>query len=226
MEEYLNVQYLGSSNALLITAQGIFLKAFIQTGLGVNSLWHRQTTASQILTRDICSSGVQNENTNPSELILVQPGNSNIHGKAGPILFKEFFSVVSTSCLSPGIFSAWLKDSHPIKRQDLFLWEKSPHTRAQWEGLHFSDAHPSTTRWRKEFTHLKLCVSASSSLLWVKEPESFGPTFLQKHDYNFQGLLIPLKQLDWSASHVIAFLFQYQGLTINLWVHWIHRGTK
>lgn len=126
MEEYLNVQYLGSSNALLITAQGIFLKAFIQTGLGVNSLWHRQTTASQILTRDICSSGVQNENTNPSELILVQPGNSNIHGKAGPILFKEFFSVVSTSCLSPGIFRAWLKDSHPIKRQDLFLQGKVP----------------------------------------------------------------------------------------------------
>lgn len=39
------MQYLGSSNALLITAQEIFLRAFIQTGLGVISLLHGQTTA-------------------------------------------------------------------------------------------------------------------------------------------------------------------------------------
>lgn len=57
-----------------------------------------------------------NENTYPSELILVELRDLKIFEQADPIIFKEFraASVVNTNCQSTGIFSPWLEDSHPV----------------------------------------------------------------------------------------------------------------
>lgn len=51
------------------------------------------------------------------------------------------------------------------------------------------------------------CAGASSYLLWVKDPESLGPSFLQQQDYEVSGTADPSETavLIWNSDKHISF---------------------